>query len=91
MTKTLPITEARNKLTTLVDRADRLLEKFIITVNGKPGAVLMSHDEYESWVETMDILSEPGALEEIKKAEKEVEEGKYHDWEDVKKELKLDV
>ena len=89
MIKTLPITEARKNLTKLVDRSGRLMEKYIITVNGKPESVLMSHEEYEGWIETMDILSEPGALKEIKQAEKEIEEGKGIPWEDVKKDLNL--
>ncbi len=47
MTKTLPITEARQNLTTLVDKANRLMDQYVITVNGKPAARLISNDEYE--------------------------------------------
>lgn len=57
MTKTLPITEVRQNLTTLVNRANKLLDEYIITVKGKPAAVLMSAQEYESWKETNEILS----------------------------------
>ena len=91
MTKVLPVTQARKDLTKLVDRASRLLESYIITVNGVPGAVLISYDEYESWKESEDILSEPGALEEIKKAEKELDKGKGISWKQLKKDLNLDV
>ena len=56
MIKTLPITEAREKLTTLVDRAARLMEKYTITVKGKPKAVIISSEEYDSLQETLDIL-----------------------------------
>ena len=90
MIKTLPITEAREKLTTLVDKASKLLDEYIITVNGKPTAILMSIQEYESWKETTEIMSDPGLMKAIRQGEKEIDEGKGIPWEDVKKELGLD-
>lgn len=87
MTKTLPISEARQNLTTLVDRASRLMDQYIITVNGKSAAILMSTDEYESLMETNAILSDKGLMKAIKQGEKEIEEGKGILWEDAKKEL----
>jgi len=87
MTKTLPITEARQSLTTLVDRANKRLDEYVITVNGKPAAVLMSADEYEGWKETNEILADKKLMKDIRQSEKEIAEGKWHDWEDVKKEL----
>lgn len=47
MIKTLPITEARQKLPTLVNRASKMLDEYIVTVNGKPAAVLMSIKKFE--------------------------------------------
>lgn len=91
MAKTLPITKARENLTTLVDRASRLLEEFVITVKGKPEAVLLSHEEFESWKETVDILSDAELVASIKQGEKDLKEGKYVTFEELKKELKLDV
>lgn len=90
MIKTLPITKARENLTTLVDKASKLLDEYIITVNGSPAAVLMSAQEYESWKETMEILSDPSLVKAIKQGEKEIKMGKGIPWEDVKKELHLD-
>ena len=87
MTKILSITKAREDFPKIVDRANRLLEKFVITVNGATKAIVMSHDEYESLQETLDILSEPGALEEIKQAEKEIKEGKFVTLKQLKKDL----
>lgn len=89
--KILPISKIREDLPNIVNRTNRLLEKYTITVNGEPKAVVMSHEEYESLQETLDILSDPKALKEIKKAEKEIEDGKGQSWEEVKKELKWDV
>ncbi len=87
MTKILPITKAREDLTNIVNRAKRRLDDYIITVNGSPAAVIISRDEYESLKETLDILSEPGVLRDIKKAEKELKQGKYVTLEELKIEL----
>jgi len=83
----MPITKVREELPTLVERANKLMDEYIITVNGSPAAVLMSVAEYESWKETMDIMSNPGLMRAIKKGEAEIAAGQFYDWEDVKKEF----
>ena len=90
MINTLPITKAREELPTLVDNANKKLDEYIITVNGTPAAVLMSVDEYESWKETTEIMSNPELMKAIRKSEKEIEEGKGIPWEDVKNDLGWD-
>lgn len=87
MTKTLSITEARNTLPTLVERAKRVMDEYIITVKGKPAAVLMSIDQFESWQETNKILADKALMRDIRQGEKEIAQGKGIPWEDVKKEL----
>lgn len=90
MINTLPITKAREELPKLVDNANKKLDEYIITVNGSPAAVLMSVAEYESWKETIEILSDPKLMKSIREGEKEIDEGKGIPWEDVKKELSWD-
>ena len=91
MTKTLPITKAREELTTLVDNANKKLDDYIITVNGSPAAVLISASEYESWKETNEILSDPVLVKAILRGEDDIKKGRVYDWEDIKKELLIDV
>ena len=91
MIRTLPITKAREELTTLVDKARKLLDEYIITVNGSPAAVLMSAAEYESWKETLDILSDRKLLKAIQKGEEDFKKGKFITFEQLKKELNLRV
>lgn len=90
MTRTLPLTKAREELPSLVNAAKRNLGEFVITVNGVPAAVLVSHDEYESWKETNEILADQKLMKEIKLSEKEAQEGKLISWEEIKRDLKLD-
>lgn len=91
MIKTVPISKARAELPSLVDSAKRKMDEYVITVNGVPEAVLMSHDEYESLKETLDILSDPQAMKDLREAEEDVKAGRLYDWDEVKKELNLDV
>lgn len=90
MINTLPITKAREELPTLVDNADKKLDEYIITVNGSPAAVLMSIKEYESWKETVDILSDSKLMKSIKDSEKEINVGKGIAWTEAKKQLGWD-
>lgn len=87
MTRTLPITKAREDFTNLVDRADKLSDEYVITVNGKPKAVLVSFQELDSMRETLDILSNPKLMADIKEAEEQIERGETVSWAELKKEL----
>ena len=91
MTKTLPISKARDELAELVEKAASRLDEYVITVNGVPKAVLMSAREFDYWKETEEILADKELMESIKRAKNDVKRGRVYDWEEVKKELNLDV
>ena len=91
MKKTLHITKEREQLTTLVENADKRLSEYVITVKGVPAAALISAAEYESWKETLDILSDRKLLKAIRDGEDDIKRGKYITLEQLKKELKLRV
>ncbi|WP_447979467.1 type II toxin-antitoxin system Phd/YefM family antitoxin [Candidatus Nitrospira bockiana] len=83
MTKTLAISEARQNLTDLVDRVRRLQSRYVITVNGRPDAVIISHDEFESWLETLDVLSDSEEVASIQRGLSEIANGHTVSYEDV--------
>lgn len=91
MIQLIPISDARAKLPSLVDKVNKKLDRVTITVNGRPKAVLVSAEELESIEETLEIMSNSKLMRDIRKAEKEIEEGKYVTLEQLQKELKLDV
>ena len=64
--KTLPLSEVKMKLSAIVDSVEAMDEEVVITRNGRPAAVLVSPDEYESWKETVAVKSQPGLVDEIK-------------------------
>ena len=55
------------KLSAIVDSVNAADEEVVITKNGRPAAVLVSPDEFESWKETLAIRSDADLMSEIKK------------------------
>ncbi len=84
MTDTLPLAEVKAKLSEMVDRVERTHDRITVTRNGRPAAVLISPDELESLEETLDLLSEPGALAQLRDAKTAAEAGDYVTAEDLR-------
>jgi len=76
--RTLSLSEAKMKLSRLVDAVSSTDEEIVITKNGSPAAVLISHDEFESWKETIAIRSDSSLMNEIKKGLKSLKDKKAH-------------
>lgn len=83
MTKTMSLKQARSRFSSLVDNADRLSERVIVTKNGTPKAVVMGAEEFESWVETLELLSNPKAVKALEQGLKEAKAEKLRSFKDV--------
>lgn len=83
MARTVPFTEARASLSELLDEVQAVQDHVVITRNGKPVAVLMSMDEWESWEETLEVLSDEETMAALKRSEEDVAAGRLVDLEDV--------
>ena len=66
--KTLPLSEVKMKLSELVQHVASSDEEIVITRNGRPAAVIVSPDEFESLKETAEILSDKEFMTEIRKS-----------------------
>ena len=62
---TLPLAEARASLSKIIESAVTTHERFDVTRNGDRVAVLMSADDYDSLLETVEILSRPAEVAAI--------------------------
>ncbi|OGK16118.1 hypothetical protein A2690_01620 [Candidatus Roizmanbacteria bacterium RIFCSPHIGHO2_01_FULL_39_12b] len=89
MTKTLPITQAREELTTIVDNAKRKLNEYVITVNGSRVAAIISIDEYDSWKETNEIVADKALMRAIKQGERDMINEDFVTLKEFEKELGL--
>ena len=65
--KTLSLSEVKMKLSSLVDSVNSTDEEIMITKNGRPAAVIVSPEEFESWKETIAVQSDADLMKEIKR------------------------
>ncbi|MHB8762226.1 MAG: type II toxin-antitoxin system Phd/YefM family antitoxin [Coriobacteriia bacterium] len=77
MAETRSLADVKAHLSEIVDLVESQHERVVITRHGRPAAVIISPQDLESVEETLAILTTPGALEEIRCAEAELEGGRF--------------
>jgi prevent-host-death family protein len=77
MDETLPLSAVKAKLSEIVDRVEGRHERVVVTRNGRAAAVIVSPEDLASLEETLEILSTPGALDEIRQARGELDAGRF--------------
>lgn len=65
----MPLGEAKNRLSEVVDTVEREHARMVITKHGRPAAVLMSIDDLESLEETLDIVTDAQLMSDLREAE----------------------
>ena len=75
----LPLAEIKKRLSEIIDGVEERHDRVVLTRHGRPAAVIMSPDELESLEETLDILSDPKAVREIRNAEAAIDAGETVD------------
>lgn len=79
---TVTATQARNQLFRILKRAIRGHVPYRITC--KDGAaILISEEDYESFIETLELLSTPGLLKSVQQAKKEIAKGQTYSFEEI--------
>lgn len=81
--RVLSLSEAKARLSRLVADLETDDEELVITRNGKPAAVLISADEFESWRETREIMRNPALMKEIRQGLRQLEKGRRFTFEEV--------
>lgn len=76
---TLPVADARSRLSQLIDEATSTHQRFEITRNGRRAAVLLSADDYDILQETIAVLSDAALLTAHHEGEAAIEAGDYLD------------
>jgi antitoxin YefM len=70
---TAPLTEVRDKLREVVDDVVATGNEYVITRHGRPVAVILSFEDYESLVETLNVLSDEDTMTAIREGEADLE------------------
>ena len=71
----IPLTEARSRLSEIVDEVESTGSTIEISRHGRPVAVVMSYEEYESLLETLNILADEATMDAIAEAERDIASG----------------
>ena len=72
----MPLSEAKDKLSALVEAAETTHDVVTITRHGREAAVLMAKSDLDSLHETIFWLSQPGVRDDIAQARRESAEGR---------------
>ena len=64
-----PLRSVRDHLSEFVDRVQNEHERIVLTRNGHAAAVLISPEDLAQLEETIDVLSDPAALADIREAD----------------------
>ena len=80
----LPISQVKSKINEYVDAVSETRDQITITKNGRPAAVLIGVDEWESIQETLHWLSQPGILESLSQSEADVAAGRTYGEDEIR-------
>jgi prevent-host-death family protein len=72
---TISVTDARNRLPELVEDVSGHLSEYVITKHGRAQAVLVSAEEHEALLETLEILSDSALVAEIREGLEAIRSG----------------
>jgi prevent-host-death family protein len=81
--ETLPLADVKTRLSELVTRVERQHDQVTVTRNGRPAAVVVSVEEWESLHETLAILADTDTVAAIRRAREEVARGDVFTTEEV--------
>jgi antitoxin YefM len=80
---TVPLSRAKTGLSNLIRRVSEEHASFAITHRGKPEGVLLSIEEYEALLETVEILSDRDLMAGIERGLRDEKAGRLHSHDDV--------
>ena len=89
MSQTIPLAEAKKNLSAIIRDVEETFDRYTITKNGVNTAVLLSSEEFDGLLETLDILSHKEEREGIARAKRQVRKGETVSLDDVKKRYNL--
>lgn len=72
----IPLAEAKDRLSEIVERIRREHGRVVITKHGRPAAVVVSVEDLASLEETLEVMSDPDLLAQVRQAEADIAAGK---------------
>ena len=87
MARELPITEARARLTQIANDLVDSRDTVTVTNRGKPVMTLIGYETYESIMESLEIMSDPELMAQLRKSLREARSGDVIGLDEVEREL----
>ena len=81
---TLPLSDAKARLSEIADEVGRTHERVHITKNGRDYVVLLAAEDLESIEATLELLADPEAQQRLQEAERDVARGDVLDEAEVR-------
>jgi len=77
MSETLPLAQVKSKFSEMVDRVEHTQDRIVVTRNGRPAVVMISPDDLASLEDTLELLSDPVAMQQIAEAQRAHADGDF--------------
>ncbi|MBI2552559.1 type II toxin-antitoxin system Phd/YefM family antitoxin [Candidatus Uhrbacteria bacterium] len=78
---TISISEARKNIFDIADDVQKPNNYYTLTENGRPKAVILSAEEFESWQETLEVMRDfPDLDKDVKETDRAVASGECKKW-----------
>lgn len=74
----LPVTDVKQRFLELLKKVEAYHEVVTITKNGVPKGVLLSIEDFEALLETIEILSDPKTMKSLDRSKKQAKKGKFY-------------
>jgi antitoxin YefM len=75
--KTIPLAEARQNFSALVDEATTTHQRVLVTRNGVPAVWMIADEDFESIMETLDVLADAAAMRDVAESRADAAAGRY--------------
>lgn len=73
--ETVPLSDAKARLSEIADEVDRTHQRVQITKNGRSYVVLISAEDLDSLEATLELMSDPAAVERVRQAHADLARG----------------
>lgn len=90
MLKNITLKDLRPRLPQVIEDVEENLDRYIISKRGEPVAVILSMEDYESILETLNETQDQENMKRIRKGLQEAKQGKTISWKALKKKHRLE-
>lgn len=77
--RTLPLSEVRARLSEIAEEVATTHERVQVTRNGRDYVVLVAAEDLEAMETTLELLSDPEAIQRVRRSEREIAAGQVLD------------